>query len=443
MLNKIKNVIRKFTPEPIIKSYHYTLARFAASMYGYPSKQLYMIGITGTKGKTSTANFVWSVLDAAGIKTGQIGTANIRLGDREMLNEFHMTMPGPFVLQKMLRQMVDSGCSHCVMEVTSEGIKLFRHIGIVFDCAIFTNLTPEHLPSHGGSFEKYKQAKGKLFASLMEHVKKLNGKYVPRVIIANNDDEHKQFFLNFPADLKITYGLRPGADWVAENIKETPEGVDFVVKNQDCHISVLGGFNVYNALPAMALAATALHLNGDDIRKGLSNLKVIEGRMQKIEAGQNFTVIVDYAHEKVSMNAVLDTGRKMAGSNKVIVLLGAEGGGRDKAKRQHMGEAAGKKADFVICSDVDPYEDDPFPIANDIAIEAEKHGKIRDQNLFVILDRREGIDKALSLAQPGDIVIITGKGAEQTMIKDGKTIPWDDRIVVKEELRKLVQQKTA
>lgn len=437
MLHQIKNTIRKFTPEFVLLGYHFALAKLAASFYGHPSSKLYVVGITGTKGKTSTANYIWSVLRASGLQTGQLGTASIRIGEKEMLNSYHMTMPGPFVIQKLLRKMVAAGCTHVVMEVTSEGIKLSRHVGIVFDCAVFTNLTPEHLPSHGGSFENYKQTKGRLFASLMEHAKQLKGKYVPRVIIANNDDEHKDFFLNFSADLKITYGLKEGADWLAENIRETSDGVDFVVKNEPCHLSIPGKFNVYNALPAMALGGRVLGVLGEDIRRGLASLKIMEGRMQKIDAGQNFTVIVDYAHEKVSMNAVLDTARNMAAGHKVIVLLGAEGGGRDRAKRPAMGEAAGKKADFVICSNVDPYEDDPYPIANDIAVSAEQNGKIRDQNLFVILDRREGIAKALSLAGAGDIVLITGKGAEQSMIISGKTIPWDDRIIVKEELLKL------
>jgi UDP-N-acetylmuramoyl-L-alanyl-D-glutamate--2,6-diaminopimelate ligase len=440
MLSKLKNFIRKLTPEPLLLGYHLVLAKMASGRYGNPSQKLYVIGITGTKGKTSTANFVWSVLKAAGIKTGQIGTANIRLGDREMLNEYHMTMPGPFVLQRMLKQMVDAGCTHVVMEVTSEGIKLHRHVGIIFDCAVFTNLTPEHLPSHGGSFENYKNTKGKLFASLMEHVKQLNGKYVKRVSIVNNDDEHKDFFENFPADTKITYGIKTPADVHAHDIHDSDRGVDFKIGLEPFALAVLGAFNVYNALPAVAVAKS-LHIPIDRIRVGLANLKVIDGRMQKIEEGQNFTVIVDYAHEKVSMNAVLDTAKNMAAGRKVIVLLGAEGGGRDKAKRAHMGEAAAKKADYVIVSNVDPYDDDPQEIIHDIANAAVAAGKIIGQNLFREPDRRKGIAKALNLAQPGDIVLITGKGAEQSMIIGGQTIPWDDRVVVKEELQKYLRGK--
>lgn len=421
----IKNLIKKFTPEAILLAYHFALAKIATTLYNNPSKELFVIGITGTKGKTSTANFVWSVLSAGGFKTGQIGTANIRMGDRDFLNEFHMTMPSPFIIQKLMRQMVKAGCTHIIMEATSEGLKLYRHVGIEFDCGIFTNLTPEHLPNHGGSFEKYKLEKTKLFKSLSSD----------GITISNSDSEFSDYFLNFAPTKKITYGIDSG-EFQATKILDSTEGVDFEVKNHQYHLNILGKFNIYNALPAIALGE-ALQIPYEKISEGIKNLKVIPGRMEQINEGQNFTVIVDYAHEKVSMNAVLDTARNMAGKNKVIVLLGAEGGGRDKVKRGLMGEAAGKKADFVICSNVDPYEDDPIPIVEDIANASEQFGKVRNQNLFVIEDRRDGIAKALSLAKPSDIVLVTGKGAEQTMIIDGKSIPWDDRLVTREELKKL------
>lgn len=435
MLHLLKNKIREIVPDKVLVGYHYFLSAAADKFHGNPSDKMYVIGVTGTKGKTSTANFIWSVLQASGMKTGLIGTANIRIGDKEFLNEYHMTMPGPFVIQRLLKQMAAEGCRHVVLEVTSEGIKLARNNGIIFDCAIFTNLTPEHLPSHGGSFENYKQTKGKLFASLMEHAKQLNAKYVKRVIIGNADDPNKDFFLNFPADLKIKYGLNQGSDVQAENIQERSNGVDFTVKNKFYHISTLGKFNVYNALAAMSLAQ-ALELNEDNVRKGLANLKLIPGRMELIDEGQNFTTIVDYAHEKVSMNAVLDAARRIS-KGKVIVLLGAEGGGRDKSKRKDMGEAAGLKADYVVISNVDPYDDNPQEIIHEIADASVATGKVIGQNLFREPDRRKGIAKALSLASAGDIVILTGKGAEQSMIIGGKNIPWDDRKVVREELNKL------
>jgi UDP-N-acetylmuramoyl-L-alanyl-D-glutamate--2,6-diaminopimelate ligase len=413
------------------------LAQIAALINGYPANKLYVIGITGTKGKTSTANFIWSVLTASGFKTGQIGTANIRLGDKQALNNLHMTMPGPFKLQRILRQIVDSGCTHVVLEATSEGLKLMRHTGITFDAAIFTNLSPEHLSSHGGSFEKYKQAKAKLFSSLMEHAKQLNGKYVKRVNIVNNDDNHAKFFANFPADIKKSFGIKNIADIQATRIADSDSGVDFDAKGERFHLSVIGGFNVYNALPAIALGEV-LGISTEKIKEGLANLKVIEGRMQKIDVGQKFTAIVDYAHENTSLNASLDAARNIAESHNVIVLIGGQGGGRDKSKRSLMGTTAAKKAEFVIVANEDPYDDDPAEIIEEIAKAAEEYGKTRNLNLYPIMDRREAIAKALSLAQTGDAVLITGKGAEQNMVVKGKMVPWDDRIIVKEELKKLV-----
>ncbi len=434
----LKNFIKKFIPTPLLISYHATLAKIAAAFYSYPSQGMYVIGVTGTKGKTSTANFIWSVLNSGGFKSGLIGTANIRIGEKESLNKFHMTMPGRFTLQKLLKQMLDAGCTHVVLEVTSEGINLHRHAGIIFDAAVFTNLTPEHLASHEGSFEKYKQTKGKLFQTLMNHAKQLKGKYVKRLIVANADDENSKYFLSFPADLKKTFSVKNLSDAQAVNIRSDQTGESFDVKNISYRLNILGSFNVYNALSAI-LVGENLGIAPEKIQQGIENLKIIPGRMEKIDQGQNFTVLVDYAHEKVSMNAALDAARNLAGANKVIVLLGAEGGGRDKTKRAQMGEAAAKKADFMVVSNVDPYDDDPKEIIHNIADAAITNGKVIGQNLFREPDRQKGIAKALSLAQAGDVVIITGKGAEQSMIIGNKKIPWDDREVVRQELSKLIQ----
>lgn len=362
-----------------------------------------VIGVTGTKGKTSTANFIWSVLQAGGHKTGIISTANVRIGDESMLNKYHMTMPGRFVIQRLMREMVKAGCTHCVIETTSEGLNQYRHIGVSYDIGVFTNLTPEHLPSHGGSFEKYKQAKARMFAQTEE------------LIIANGDDPHAEFFMNFPARKKIMFHKS-----------------DF--DSSLFHLSILGDFNVYNALPAIIIGRY-VGMSDADIARGLSDLKVIPGRMELIDEGQPYTVIVDYAHEKISMTYVLETAQRLrkAGS-KIIVLLGAEGGGRDKSKRPIMGELAAKLADCVIVSNVDPYDDDPTPIVEDIAVAAERFGKVRGKDLFVIEDRRAGIRKALQVAKSDDIVLITGKGAEQSIVIDGKSSAWDDRNIVREEL---------
>ncbi|MEK7087581.1 MAG: UDP-N-acetylmuramoyl-L-alanyl-D-glutamate--2,6-diaminopimelate ligase [Patescibacteria group bacterium] len=444
----IKSKIKKLIPERLISFYHLTLAASAAFYCGFPSKNMIVIGITGTKGKTSAANFIWSVLTAGGYKTGLIGTANIRNGDTHMLNKYHMTMPGRFILQKTLKQMLKAGCKFAVVETTSEGIKQWRHYGIFYDVAIFTNLTPEHLEAHGGDFLKYKEAKGRLFASLKNSYRKIIGeREVKKTIIANSDNQHSNYYLSFWADKKITYGLESMADVIATDIKNTPNGLEFSVGGENFKTNILGKFNMYNALPAFVIGKI-FNIPYNKIQEGFTNLKIIPGRMEKIDEGQNFLVFVDYAHEKEGMNAVLDTARDLVSENggppampthagragRVIVLLGAEGGGRDKAKRPVLGEIAAKKADFIVVSNVDPYEDDPREICEDIAVSVEKFGKTRNKDLFVIEDRREGIKKALSLADQNDVVLITGKGSEQSIVIGGKRYPWDDRTVVREEL---------
>ena len=436
ILNGMKKALRAFAPERLLSLYHYFIALAAAVWYGFPSRHIVTIGITGTKGKTSTANFIWSCLSAGGVQTGIITTANIRIGDREILNAYHMTMPGPFTIQRLLREMVTAECTYCVIETTSEGLKLHRNVGLQYDIGVFTNLFPEHLPSHGGSFETYKRTKGKMFASLKTHRRKtIERKQIDTVVIANADSEHSPYFLSFPADRKLTFSVAGAADYRAENIRSSHSGVAFTLGQTEFKLSIPGAFNVSNALPAIIISRLA-GIDDVSIARGLEMLTRIPGRMERIEEGQNFMLFVDYAHEGESMRNVLETARAMrAPDSKIIVLLGAEGGGRDKAKRPIMGKLTGTMADYVVVSNVDPYEDDPQEILEDIAKVAEQTGKKRNANLFVIEDRREGIKRALSLAGEGDIVLITGKGAEQSIVIGGKSLPWDDRVVVREELR--------
>lgn len=433
----MKKIIKKITPEFVFRIYHYSFAVLANLFYGFPSRKMIVIGVTGTKGKTTTSNFIWSALQSSNIKTGLLSTANLKIGDEEILNPFHMTMPGRFTVQKYLRKMQKNGCKVVIVEVTSQGLIQYRHIGINFDFAVFTNLTPEHIDAHK-TFENYKKAKGILFKYLTHFRKKVfDNKEIPKTIIVNKDDPNYEYYYSFDADKKITFSRDSDSDFKATNILQEKDNVRFNVAGSMFELSVLGEFNVINALPAILIARN-LGVNDESIAKGLKSLSLIPGRMEIIDIGQNFKVVVDYAHEKQSMTLAMNTARNVAKNNKVIVLLGAEGGGRDKGKRPEMGEIVGKFADYVICSNVDPYEDDPLPIAEDIAVASERVGKIRNENLFVILDRREGIKKALSLAGAGDVVMITGKGAEQSMIIGGKTIPWDDRLVVTEELKKLI-----
>lgn len=432
---QFKTYIKKIIPEICIIWYHAFNTWCATIYYGFPAKKMVMIGITGTKGKTMTANFVWSVMRAGGYKTGLIGTANIRIDTEERINPYHMTMPDVWILQKLLKEMYNHGCTHVVLEATSEGMKLKRHLGLYFDVAVFTNLSPEHLPSHNNDFNTYRKAKAALFKSLKKYPKKINDIPVQKICITNADSPDGAFYASFDADKKFTYGIEQG--WIrALNIVQLPTGVSFTVNEFPYELSILGSFNIYNALPAIIIGQYVGGMHESDINHGLQSLSNIPGRMEEILLGQPFRVIVDYAHEKLSMNTLLDTIREFKKPTaKIIVLFGAQGGGRDKGKRQWMGYAAGEKADYVILTSDDSYEEDPQHIIDDIAPYVKEKGKQEGTDLFLIVDRRMAIKKAFELARKDDIVLLTGKGAEQFIILGTNHIPWDDRIVAKEELK--------
>lgn len=433
----MRELIKKITPELIKREYHRVRGYRAASRYGYAAQDMIIVGITGTKGKTSTANFVWSVPHEGGYKTGLISGANFRIGTAEEPNLYHMTMPDPFLIQKKLREMRDAGVEIAVVEMTSEGMKQFRHVGIPVDIALFTNLTPEHLTSHKGSFELYKKAKGALFKALQHPQRKLRDRLVPRAIIANADSEHSAYYLQFPADIKKTYGIEHG-DLRATDVSVKENGTEFFVDDVAYTLSIPGIFNVYNALAAMSVGRV-LGISPQAIKHGIETLAVIPGRMEEIREGQDFRVFVDYAHEPASLGAVLASAKELRGQGgRTILLFGGQGGGRDWRKRAPMAALAATEADYVVVSNEDPYEDDPQAIVDELARCVSDHGKQTDVTVFPIFDRREGITKALSLAQKGDIVLITGKGAEQTMMVKGGAVAWNERAIVRELVKKYV-----
>ncbi|MBI4085110.1 MAG: UDP-N-acetylmuramyl-tripeptide synthetase [Candidatus Liptonbacteria bacterium] len=438
----MKKIIKIFLPDFLINIYHLALAYLGAFIYGFPSGKLIVIGVLGTRGKTSTANLIWSILDAAGEKAGLTGTANFRIGREEHLNKYHMTMPGRFVLQKLLRKMVNAGCRYAVIETPSEGVEQWRHKGIFYDAALLTKLYPEYMAVHKWDYERCKKMHLKVFEGLHRQPRKtVDGKNVPKIIVVNSDNEEKNLFLKPRADKKITYGLNPGAGLTATSVKTENGTVSFEAGGEKYELGTKGTFNVSNALGAIAIA-DALGIDKRFIKKGLKNMSVIPGRMEKINEGQNFDAFVDYAHDGPSLAAALNAaGETKKGGGKIIIVVGAEGGGRDKKKRPVMGRLAAEKGDYVVVTSVDPYEDNPDEIIEDIVDAAEKSGKIRNENLFAISGRREGIRQALKLAQKSDFVLITGKGAEQSMIIGSKTIPWDDRRIVREEIKEVVKLK--
>jgi UDP-N-acetylmuramoyl-L-alanyl-D-glutamate--2,6-diaminopimelate ligase len=433
------NNIKKLIPEPCMSAYHKARALVAAAAYGFPARKMIVIGITGTKGKTSTANYVWSVMHAAGYKAGLISSANFRIDTIEEPNPYHMTMPDPFLIQKKMRDMVRSGITIMAMEMTSEGMKQHRHTGIPVDIAVFTNLTPEHLGSHRNDFERYKKAKSKLFRYALQHKNKvIEGKRIPRVIIANADSIYSTYYLQFAAEEKHTYGLQSG-EVRAEKIMSERSGTSFCVGEMLVRLSIPGIFNIYNALPAM-IAGRVLGIPDTTIREGLESLRIIPGRMELIDEGQLFTLVVDYAHEPASLGALLGAAESMKESSaKIILLTGVIGGGREP--RIPLAKLGAEKAHMLIITNEDPYEKDPSILIEELAQAAESVGKKRDLNLFPILDRTSAIQKALSLAREGDIVLIAGKGAEQTMMTQTGALPWNERAIVRTLLKEHLSNK--
>lgn len=437
-----KDVLRPLSPKPLINAYHYGQAVMASSRHAKPSEHMIVIGVVGSKGKTTTANMLWSILSADGTRVGLIGTANIRYGQKEELNKYHMTMPGAGVMQSILERMAKLNCKYVVMEVPSEGQTQYRHKGINFDVLVFTNVTKELMAAHNFSLETLHKHNKRVFKALYNSPRKeINGQTIPKIIVANADSKDAAAYLQFPADQKLTFSVKKPSDYKAAHIESSTSGVDFTVNKTPFHIQILGSINVINAAGAIA-AASALNVTTRTIQRGLSNLQQIPGRMEVIKCGQPFTVIVDYAHEQTGMTALMESAQAMkVKAAKVIVSLGAEGGGRDVAKRPEMGAIVARSADYIVICNVDPYNDDPQTIINDIAAGAEKAGAVRDKNEFLIIDRRAGIKKALELAKKDDIVLITGKGSEQSIVINGKSSPWDDRKVVREELKRLGYNK--
>lgn len=424
----MKEFLKKIIPRSLLSFYYLALAKFAALVYGNPSSGLIVIGVTGTKGKTTTVNLIAKILEAAGPpaggKVGLTSTLNFKIDQKEWLSDLKMTMPGRFYLQKLLRQMVSARCKFAVIETSSEGISQFRHRGIWYDAIVFTNLTPEHIEAHRG-FENYKNAK----LELLRHLERLPRKKLsPKIVVANADSEHAADFLNFNLEKKITFGVQKKADFEAQNVRISPSGINFDLKSQIFNLSLLGQFDVYNSLAAIA-ATAAYGVSLETAKSALEKISVVPGRLEKIENNRGLKIVVDYAYEPESLRQVYET---LSGwqKNKVIHVLGPTGGGRDKWRRPVMGKMAAENSEVVIITTDDPYSDDPLAIAQEMAGGAGAKAEI-------VIDRRAAIAKALQIAKTGDLVLITGKGAEQVMAVASGKIPWDDRAVVREELAKL------
>jgi len=408
--------MKKFVPKFVLQAYHYLLALFGAVIYGFPSKKMIVIGITGTNGKSTVVHLLSEVLEKTGAKVASLSSIRFKIGDKEEKNMLKMTMPGRFKLQKFLSQAKKAGCKYAILEVTSEGIKQFRHKFIEFNGAVFTNLTKEHIEAHKG-FENYRKAKGKLFCALEKSPEK------DKFAVLNADDVSSAYFDKFFSGKKYFYGIRNSATEI------TPQKIGLKLNN------LLGEFNIYNALAAYC-AGIALGVGKNKVLEILEQAKGIPGRLELV-IEKPFTVVVDYAHTPDALEKVYQTLKSSKSENQtsnLICVLGSCGGGRDKWKRPEMGKIAANYCKEIILTNEDPYSENPEQILSEIESEISNF----EFRISKIIDRREAISKAISEAKPGDTIIITGKGCEPWMcVADNKKIPWDDREIVKEEAGKL------
>ncbi len=410
----VKKIVKKLVPHFLLDWYHLGMAFLGALVFRFPSRKLIVIGVTGTSGKSSTVDFISRILEASGKKVASASTVRFKIGDKERKNNLKMTMPGRFAVQQFLRQAVSQKCQYAVIEVTSEGIRQHRHRFIHFNTAVFTNLTPEHIESHGG-FENYRTEKLKLF------------KATKNIHVLNLDDTNINFFVEIPAEKKYTFGIKNSdADVRAEEITASQSGLAFKVQDMGFTLQVLGQFNVYNALAAICVAK-AQGISLEVCRQALAGVQGIPGRMEVVS--REPLVVVDYAHTPEQLENVYKSFK----GKKLICVLGSCGGGRDKWKRPVLGKLAQQYCQEIVITNEDPYDEDPLEIMQQVAggIDPDQ----QPNHYRMVMDRKEAIQGALAMAKAEDAVIITGKGSETLMcLANGKKIDWSDAQIAKEAL---------
>lgn len=421
-------------PQIVVDRSRAALAVAAAWWYGDPSREMGVVGITGTDGKTTTSFLALAVLEAAGISTGLLTTAELKVGELRTANPEHVTTPEAPDLQRTLRAMVDAGNRAAVVETTSHGLALDRVGGVAYDVAIFTNLTHEHLELHG-TFEAYREAKLSLFRRLgAEHpARKRLALPWPATAIVNHDDPSASLFEATAAPsgaALVTYGFSPEADVravvVEEDARQLRVNVETPRWSGEVTLALVGRFNVHNALAAIALGE-AFELEPAAIRSGLAGVRGVPGRMERVDCGQPFGVLVDYAHSPASLQTVLDQLAPLTSGGGGLIAVFGSAGERDVQKRPMMGRIAGERCRLVVVTDEDPRGEDREAILDEIAAGAEAAGKRRGDDLLCIADRRDAIAAAFGRARPGDVVLLAGKGHEQSIIMSDGPRAWDER----------------
>ncbi len=381
--------------------YHYVLSFAGAVLFRNPSRNIFVLGVTGTKGKSTTIEIINSILEVTGKKTALISSIRCKVGEESETNTTGNTMPGRFAIQKFLRRAVNSNCDYALVEVTSQGILQYRHRFVNWGGAMFTNLAPEHIEAHG-TFEKYRDSKVEFF----KYVIKKNAK---ATFFVNKDDGNTKYFMDAAKGGNVL-------EYSASNI--TTE--------------LAGDFNKYNIGAAVSFCESQ-GINKETIKKAVTGFSSVPGRMEYVQK-EPFSVVIDYAHTPDSLRKVYSYLKTNLGKNRrMICVLGSAGGGRDKWKRPEMGKIAAEYCNEIILTDEDPFDENPEEIIKDL-----KSGILSTNfiaNTYEILDRREALEKAVSLAEAGDTIIATGKGSEEYIrVSGGRRMPWNERKVLEELL---------
>ena len=390
-------------------------------LYGFPSHRIKIIGVTGTNGKTTTVQMIAKILEENGFKTAVASTINFKLGSEEWVNKTKFTTLSSFAVQKFIKKSVQAGCKYLVLETSSHSLDQYRVWGVKYETAVITNVTREHLDYHK-TMKEYRKVKSELF-------KKANN------AIINLDMENPGEFLNISTGKKITYSLKNNkADILAKNISLNPSGTKFSVKNTEINLKLLGEFNIENALAAICVGISE-EINMEIIKNSLEKIKLVPGRMENIPNKRKINIIIDYAVTPDSLEKLYQLINHINTSRSKIIAVFGSCGERDRGKRPIMGEIVSKYADYIIVTNEDPYNENPIRVIDEVA--SGIRNKIEGEKFWKILDRKEAIKKALILSKEGDFVIVTGKGAEETMAVGKKRIPWNDRRIIEEELESL------
>ena len=420
-----------------------TLAYVSAAFYDFPARQMTVIGVTGTDGKTTTVNLLYNMLLAAGLPAGMISTVNAVIGDEEIDTGFHVTTPEAPTIQRLLRKMVDSAITHVVLETTSHGLAQHRATACDFDIGVITNITHEHLDYHG-DYGAYLQAKARLLTGLVDTPRKNgnNGRSYTMAVLNRDDMSYVPLkaILDDPrySDIKrITYGTTSDCDFYGCDLVTDTNGIRFTLKTrsqtQAISSSLMGAYNMHNIMAAASAAVLGLDLDLSVAQRGVERLAGVPGRMEKIDLGQDFLAIVDFAHTPNALKVALETANRMKGQGRVIAVFGSAGL-RDREKRRMMAATSLKLADITILTAEDPRTESLDDILAEMADEAVKNGGVEEKTFFRVSDRGEAIRKAVRLTQPGDIVIACGKGHEQSMCFGQTEYPWDDRTAMRAAL---------